>query len=299
MVRTWYVCDHLVEKRISGCGGPAGFGGDKKVERRPVVKARLAVAGLLSQGKSLFFTPAYLLPQYPAHWALSSQTSEGYSPSRLSLCDYNARTVSTGADKLALLRTAAVLVLLCADLPSILSILTRSCHLGNSSPPSSEPKTHSIFNCYSPTSAADGFELEAFYEELEEVIRNEKFFHEFLVRDFNAKLGKATEEEYKIGRFGLEERSLSVDMGIALYCNSRGDRLHTHQQETLGEAQPCEQAGFRQKFSCLDHVQTVSRVIEVCREYCLLFVLAFVDYEKAFDSVESNAIQSVDQDVDA
>ncbi|KAK6736808.1 hypothetical protein RB195_019480 [Necator americanus] len=62
-----------------------------------------------------------------------------------------------------------------------------------------------------------------------------------------------------------------------------------------------EQAGFRQGFSCLDHIQTVSRVIEVCREYRLPLVLTFVDYEKAFDSVETNAILSalVDQGVDA
>ncbi|KAK6757628.1 hypothetical protein RB195_015443 [Necator americanus] len=54
----------------------------------------------------------------------------------------------------------------------------------------------------------------------------------------------------------------------------------------LHEAQPQGQAGF----TCMDHIQTVSRVIEVCREYRLPFVLTFVDYEKAFDSVEINAI---------
>ncbi|KAK6735492.1 hypothetical protein RB195_018607 [Necator americanus] len=70
---------------------------------------------------------------------------------------------------------------------------------------------------------------------------------------------------------------------------------------TLDEAQPQGQAGFRQGFSCLDHIQTVSWVIEVCREYRLLLVLTFVDYEKAFDSVETNAILSavVGQGVDA
>ncbi|KAK6737462.1 hypothetical protein RB195_019893 [Necator americanus] len=69
---------------------------------------------------------------------------------------------------------------------------------------------------------------------------------------------------------------------------------------TLDEAQPQEQAGF-QGFSCLDHIQTVSRVIEVCRKYRLPLVLTFVDHEKAFDSVETNAILSalVDQGVDA
>ncbi|KAK6763211.1 hypothetical protein RB195_023793 [Necator americanus] len=68
-------------------------------------------------------------------------------------------------------------------------------------------KPISINNCYSPTSAADESELDAFYEELEEVISNEKSFYKFVVGDFNAKLGKATEKEYRIGRFGLGDRS--------------------------------------------------------------------------------------------
>ncbi|KAK6762580.1 hypothetical protein RB195_023344 [Necator americanus] len=63
----------------------------------------------------------------------------------------------------------------------------------------------------------------------------------------------------------------------------------TRISKTLDEALPQEQAGFRQGFSCLDHIQTVSRV------------LTFVDYEKAFNNVETNAILSalVDQGVDA
>ncbi|KAK6742879.1 hypothetical protein RB195_010255 [Necator americanus] len=75
----------------------------------------------------------------------------------------------------------------------------------------------------------------------------------------------------------------------------------TRISRTLDEAQPQEQAGFRQGFSCLDHIQTVSRVIKVCREYRFPLVLTFVDYEKAFGSVETNAILSalVDQGVDA
>ncbi|KAK6765550.1 hypothetical protein RB195_025454 [Necator americanus] len=67
------------------------------------------------------------------------------------------------------------------------------------------PKTR-IFNCYSPTSAADDSELDAFYEKLEEMIQNEKSFYKFVDGDFNAKLGKATEEEYRIGRFGIRNR---------------------------------------------------------------------------------------------
>ncbi|KAK6764252.1 hypothetical protein RB195_024546 [Necator americanus] len=121
-------------------------------------------------------------------------------------------------------------------------------------------KSISIINCYSPTSAADESELDAFYEKLEEVVRNEKSFYKFVVGDFKAKLGKATEEEYRIGRFGLGDRnengnrlagrlsaarlfygnslfmkkkSSSVDMGIAQWRDLCGDRPHTHQPEVV------------------------------------------------------------------
>ncbi|KAK6745255.1 hypothetical protein RB195_011773 [Necator americanus] len=53
----------------------------------------------------------------------------------------------------------------------------------------------SIINC-SPTSAES--ELDAFYEELEQVIRSEKSSYKFVV---GAKLEKATEQEYTITRF--------------------------------------------------------------------------------------------------
>ncbi|KAK6730362.1 hypothetical protein RB195_007057 [Necator americanus] len=68
-------------------------------------------------------------------------------------------------------------------------------------------KSISIINCYSPTFAAGESELDAFYEELEEVVRNEESFYKFVVGDFNAKLEKATEEEYRIGRFTLGDRN--------------------------------------------------------------------------------------------
>ncbi|KAK6759223.1 hypothetical protein RB195_021076 [Necator americanus] len=145
-------------------------------------------------------------------------------------------------------------------------------------------KSISIINCYSPTSAADEPELHAFYEELEEVVRNEKSFYKFVVGDFNAKLGKATEEEYRIGRFGLGDRNENGNRLAWLLSAARlfhGNSLlmkKDHRRWTwespngatsaeidhiltngrmLDEAQPQEQAGFRQGFSCLDHIQTV------------------------------------------
>ncbi|VDM84325.1 unnamed protein product, partial [Strongylus vulgaris] len=54
--------------------------------------------------------------------------------------------------------------------------------------------------------------------------------------------------------------------------------------KTLDEAQPLEQVGFR-KDLLLDRIQKVSRIDEAC----LPLVLILVDYEKVFDSVETNA----------
>ncbi|KAK6756257.1 hypothetical protein RB195_014576 [Necator americanus] len=62
-----------------------------------------------------------------------------------------------------------------------------------------------IINCYSPT-AADESELGAFYEESEEVVRNEKSFYIFVIADSSVRLGKAI-EEYGIERFELVNRS--------------------------------------------------------------------------------------------
>ncbi|RCN30009.1 hypothetical protein ANCCAN_24221 [Ancylostoma caninum] len=66
----------------------------------------------------------------------------------------------------------------------------------------------------------------------------------------------------------------------------KGRCLLTRIRRTLDEAQPVEQAGFRRKFSTLDHIITCCRLIEAAREYQEPLVLTFVDYKKAFDSVE-------------
>ncbi|KAK6764208.1 hypothetical protein RB195_024502 [Necator americanus] len=244
---------------------------NNQVGRLPVAKAKLAVAGLLNLGKSLFATPAYSLPQHPAHWALPSQTSDGMAPGErrsnlrllrtslimdqgdtrttrhgdcLRLCTYNTRTVSTDVDLHALLGAAerikfhvialqetkcrrsdvrqmndGTLVIRGEKVPSRniggvgFVVHPSVVHLVESHEVLSprlailrfrplRQKPISIINCYSPTSAADDSELDAFYGELEEVIRNEKSY-KFVVGDFNAKLGKATEEGYSIGRFGV------------------------------------------------------------------------------------------------
>ena len=54
--------------------------------------------------------------------------------------------------------------------------------------------------------------------------------------------------------------------------------------------QPVEQGGFRSGFSTNDHLQVMRTLIEKCNEYKIGIVLIFIDFEKAFDSVETWSI---------
>ncbi|XGW33738.1 hypothetical protein V3C99_017853 [Haemonchus contortus] len=58
----------------------------------------------------------------------------------------------------------------------------------------------------------------------------------------------------------------------------------------LDEGQPCEQSGFRRGFSTIDHIHTLTRLIEVLREYKMPLCLTFIDSKKAFDTVETEAV---------
>ncbi|XGW22066.1 hypothetical protein V3C99_004770, partial [Haemonchus contortus] len=66
--------------------------------------------------------------------------------------------------------------------------------------------------------------------------------------------------------------------------------LLNRMERTLDEYQPIEQTGFRKNFSCMDNIQAVTQLIERSREYRLPLALLFVDYKKAFDTVEINAV---------
>lgn len=58
----------------------------------------------------------------------------------------------------------------------------------------------------------------------------------------------------------------------------------------LDQYQPREQAGFRAGFGTNDHLQVTRNLIEKTKEYNMSLYLAFVDFEKAFDSLELYAI---------
>lgn len=61
-------------------------------------------------------------------------------------------------------------------------------------------------------------------------------------------------------------------------------------QMTLDAAQPPEQAGFCKFFSMTNHLHALNEIYERAAEYKFPLFVAFIDYEKAFDSVKHNAI---------
>ena len=66
--------------------------------------------------------------------------------------------------------------------------------------------------------------------------------------------------------------------------------ITTRLEKKLDENQPGEQAGFRSKYSTTDHIHAINQFKEKCREYNIPLCVAFVDYEKAFNSVQTQAI---------
>ena len=56
--------------------------------------------------------------------------------------------------------------------------------------------------------------------------------------------------------------------------------------QALEQHQPQEQAGFRSGFSTTDHIHVVSQLQGKASKYKISLCFAFVDYEKAFDSLE-------------
>lgn len=61
-------------------------------------------------------------------------------------------------------------------------------------------------------------------------------------------------------------------------------------EQKINNDQPEEQAGFRPSYSTNDHLQTINQIIEKCQEYNINLYLGFIDYSKAFDSIETKHI---------
>lgn len=65
--------------------------------------------------------------------------------------------------------------------------------------------------------------------------------------------------------------------------------ITTRLENKLDFYQPIEQAGFRRGFGTNDHLQSIKTLIEKSMEYNRPLVIAFVDFHKAFDTVELSA----------
>ena len=66
--------------------------------------------------------------------------------------------------------------------------------------------------------------------------------------------------------------------------------LNNRIERVLDENQTREQAGFRKGYSTMDHMQAINQIIEKTNEYNLPLCIGFVDFEKAFDSIEHPAM---------
>ncbi|VDO96876.1 unnamed protein product [Heligmosomoides polygyrus] len=58
------------------------------------------------------------------------------------------------------------------------------------------------------------------------------------------------------------------------------------------EGQPCEQTGFRRGFSTINNIHTITKLIEVLREYKLTLRLTFVDLKRALPRLK-RALQCI------
>lgn len=54
--------------------------------------------------------------------------------------------------------------------------------------------------------------------------------------------------------------------------------------------QPTEQEDFKRSYSTIDHTHIVKQLIKKCNMYRKNLTLVFVDYSKAFDSLNQNFI---------
>lgn len=61
-------------------------------------------------------------------------------------------------------------------------------------------------------------------------------------------------------------------------------------EKQINNDQTHEQAGFRPSYSTTDHLHAINLLLEKCQEFGINLYLGFVDYSKAFDSLETKHI---------
>ena len=88
----------------------------------------------------------------------------------------------------------------------------------------------------------------------------------------------------------MERDCNTITVLLLLFQINNQSINQTRLEKTLDENQPREQAGFRSKYSTTDHIHPINQLKEKCREYNIPLCVALVDYEKAFGSVQTQAI---------
>lgn len=77
---------------------------------------------------------------------------------------------------------------------------------------------------------------------------------------------------------------------VSTICKIFTKLIQSRLKNILEAYQPEEQVGFRRNKSTLNNLQTVNQLIEKANEYNIELFLCFVDFNKAFDSLEHSSI---------
>ncbi|XP_072014755.1 uncharacterized protein [Amphiura filiformis] len=86
-----------------------------------------------------------------------------------------------------------------------------------------------------------------------------------------------------------DSKAPGTDKMTLLLIKIGGEEITQHLNRIKGELDenlPREQAGFKSGYSTVDHLHSINQLIEKANEYNLKLCIGYIDYEKAFDSVE-------------